>query len=165
MKEKHKNYSEEERENINKNISIAVKNSPKAKKQRIKRAKLGALALKEYIKNLKGGELKDFKKKQREKNGINDSDRYLFAQYNKLVWYYTNQDLKELEGIELRSVYFHLDHKFSILEGFKEDISPDIIGSNINLEIIGAKENLTKLSKCSITKEELLSSFEKLIGD
>ncbi len=165
MKNKHSNYSLEEKENINKNISIGVKNSPKAKEQRTKRAKLGAKALKEYIKNLKGIELEEFKKKQRERKGIKDDDRAQFNIFKKLVWYYTNKNLQEVDNIELRSIYFHLDHKFSILEGFKQSISPEIIGNNINLEILEASINCSKQDNCSITKEELISSFEKLIGD
>ena len=163
MKEIHRNRTYEEKQIINKKISLSLKNSPIAKKQRIERSKLGVKALKEYIKNLKGEELESFKKKQREMKGIKDEDRQLFIEFTKLVRYYTNKDLQEINNIEFRAINFHLDHKFSILEGFKQGISPEIIGSNVNLEIISSDLNCSKGGNCSISKEELISSFEKLI--
>jgi hypothetical protein len=54
-----------------------------------------------------------------------------------------------------RNRYYHLDHKFSIVEGFKENIPPYIIGSSCNLEIIPGRLNEQKGINCSITKEEL----------
>ena len=105
------------------------------------------------------------KLKNKERNGIKLEDRESFIKYKKLVWYFTSKNLYKVDNIELRSVYFRLDHKFSILEGFKQKISPEIIGSYINLEIIEAKLNCSKQDKCNITKEEPMSSFEKIIGD
>jgi hypothetical protein len=51
---------------------------------------------------------------------------------------------------------YHLDHKFSIIEGFKNNINPEIIGNIKNLEFIPWKENLNKRAKCSITLDELI---------
>jgi hypothetical protein len=95
---------------------------------------------------------------------LNNRDN--FKKYSKLVWYYTNKELDKLINIEMRSTEFHLDHKYSIKTGFLNGISPEIIGNNINLEIIHYSINCSKGSNCSISKEELLSSFENLkIGD
>jgi transposase len=52
---------------------------------------------------------------------------------------------------------YHLDHKFSIIEGFKNNVKPEIIGNIKNLEFIPWKENLNKRAKCSITLEELIN--------
>jgi transposase len=52
---------------------------------------------------------------------------------------------------------YHLDHKFSIIEGFKNKVKPEIIGNIKNLEFIPWKENLKKRANCSITLEELIS--------
>lgn len=161
----HKNRSDLDKIELNNKISIAVKTSKLAKEQRIRRAKLGAQALKEYRKTLTLEELNEFNKRY-SKAGISDLDKAGFKVYYKLVWYFTNLNTKLVENIEKRSIYFHLDHKYSIKSGFLEKISPEILGSSINLEIIPYSENCSKGSKCSITKEELLSSFEKLkIGD
>ena len=54
---------------------------------------------------------------------------------------------------------YHLDHKYSVLEGFLNKIPCEIISSKHNLEIISYKENLSKNKKCSITKEELLEKY------
>lgn len=52
---------------------------------------------------------------------------------------------------------YHLDHKYSILEGFKNKIEPEIIASLKNLIFIPWKDNVMKRTKCSITKEELIN--------
>lgn len=65
----------------------------------------------------------------------------------------TNYDKRGKSGVE---GFYHLDHKYSILEGFKNGISPDIIGGIMNLEFIPWKENIKKRTKCSITINELI---------
>lgn len=84
-----------------------------------------------------------------------------FKDYSKLVWRYTNQNnLIELKNINLRSTNYHLDHKYSIFQGFKDNISASIIGNICNLEILSGKENRSKNIKCSQTKESLLKSYK-----
>lgn len=158
MAKVHSNRSDEEKLKYNAKISIAVKNSKLAQKQRIERAKLGAKALNEYRKSLKEEELKEFNKRFGPIDLIGDN-RDKFREYYNLVWYFTNQNLSLLENIEKRSINFHLDHKYSIKQGFIDNIRPDIIGNNVNLEIIPAGINMSKGCKCSITKEELLELF------
>lgn len=51
---------------------------------------------------------------------------------------------------------YHIDHKFSVLEGFKNNILPSIISHPFNLCMMYYKDNLSKDYKCSITKKELL---------
>lgn len=64
-----------------------------------------------------------------------------------------NYDKRGISGIN--GVY-HLDHKYSIIEGFKNNVDSDIIGNINNLEFIPWRDNIIKGSKCSITLEELL---------
>lgn len=54
---------------------------------------------------------------------------------------------------------YHLDHRFSIVEGFNNNIMPNIIGSHYNLEMLPMKENECKGMNCSITKEELFNEY------
>jgi hypothetical protein len=54
---------------------------------------------------------------------------------------------------------YHVDHKFSITQGFLNNIPPEIIGSFHNLEMLYHTNNIRKNSKCSITKEELLKLY------
>lgn len=100
---------------------------------------------------------------------ISDEDRTEYELYRLNVWRITNkQDLESLEDfdkrgrIDLNSDAYHIDHKFSIREGFEENIPPEIIGSLKNLEMIPGRKNCSKNSKCSITKEELLNDPSKM---
>ena len=100
---------------------------------------------------------------------ISDEDRTEYELYRLNVWRITNkQDLESLEDfdkrgrIDLNSDAYHIDHKFSIREGFEENIPPEIIGSLKNLEMIPGRKNCSKNSKCSITKEELLNDPGKM---
>lgn len=55
----------------------------------------------------------------------------------------------------VRGSEYELDHKFSITEGFKQNVSPEIIGHYTNLELLPKDANRSKRIKCSITLEEL----------
>ena len=59
----------------------------------------------------------------------------------------------------------HLDHIFSISVGFKNGIDPFLIAHPCNLQMLKAKLNKKKNSKCDHTIEELLekvNNFDKL---
>lgn len=53
---------------------------------------------------------------------------------------------------------YHVDHKYSRADGFKNGVPPEIIGHVANLRFIPWTENLLKSSESSITLEELLSA-------
>ena len=82
--------------------------------------------------------------------------------YRRQVINLTNkQPIRLLENYKKRGVSgidgaYHLDHKYSILEGFKNNIKPEIIASLDNLVFIPWRDNVVKRTKCSITKEELI---------
>lgn len=89
-----------------------------------------------------------------------------FKLYKYWVWKYTNkQDFNKIENYNLRGRNdivenaHHIDHKYSIFQGFVDNIPPYIIGNICNLEMLYYKNNISKGKKCSITKEELISSF------
>lgn len=107
-----------------------------------------------------------------DKHGLGVSyDKYLetlpaFIKYRKLVWNTTykqpieilpNSDKRGLCGVEGA---YNLDHKFSVFEGFKQGIEPEIIGNIVNLEFIPWEENLNKGVKCSITENELRTIYK-----
>jgi hypothetical protein len=71
------------------------------------------------------------------------------------------QCLDMLPNSELRGKGYHLDHRFSIVEGFRHDVEPEVIGDILNLEFVPEKVNLTKNSKCSITLQELLQGYHE----
>lgn len=97
-----------------------------------------------------------------------DYEKYLeglpaFKKYRNHVMRITSKQKVELlnnydkRGSNKVNGSYHLDHKFSIFEGFKQGIDAEIIGNINNLEFIPWEENLSKGSKCSITKDELFN--------
>lgn len=95
-----------------------------------------------------------------------DSERSEYELYMMEVNRYTNEnDLTTLPHHEKRGRVeipgtYHLDHKYSIFQGFRDNISPKIIGSINNLEFIPSRENVSKREKCSISLEELMDSYK-----
>lgn len=84
-----------------------------------------------------------------------------FKIYKRKVLNITNrQPIQELPNYDKRGVSgvegnYHLDHKFSIVEGFKQKIDPNIIGNIRNLEFIPWEQNVKKRTNCSINLYEL----------
>jgi hypothetical protein len=83
--------------------------------------------------------------------------------YYKAVWEYTEIsysynkhmiDPHNLRGFTNGTEY-HLDHIYSIMQGFIYSVDPKIIGHACNLQILSAVDNLTKSAECWIALEEL----------
>jgi transposase len=73
----------------------------------------------------------------------------------KLTWFnILYQKLGKKEG-------YHWHHKFSVLDGFRNNVPPDLIASRNNLELITASENTSIGWRSKITLEE----FKKMIAD
>ena len=91
----------------------------------------------------------------------NETDQQL---YNRLVDNYTHKSYVEnkllLDPDNKRSKEYHLDHKFSKIKGYMENIDPSIIGSVHNLELVSSYINLSKSGKCSITIDELMEAYD-----
>lgn len=54
---------------------------------------------------------------------------------------------------------YQLYHKFSIIEGFKQNVPVEVMSSLVNLELLKAFDNASKQGNCSITLEELYESY------
>jgi hypothetical protein len=54
---------------------------------------------------------------------------------------------------------YHLDHIFSVEEGFKQGISPEIIGHWTNLRMLWHLDNSIKNTKCHITLSQLMEQY------
>lgn len=50
---------------------------------------------------------------------------------------------------------YQIDHIYSLAEGFKNSVSPLLIGSVLNCQLLPWRENLAKSNNCHITLEEL----------
>lgn len=88
--------------------------------------------------------------------------RPAFKKYHQQVRSITHvQPLHALEHYDKRGKAgvdgaYNLDHKFSVIEGFKQGVGPAIIGHTSNLHMIPWEANLVKQGECWITLEELL---------
>lgn len=106
-----------------------------------------------YITKYSEYSIKDFKLK----SYLTDREIY----YRK-VWSLTEKNAKSLKNydkrgrIDLNDDAHHIDHRYSVINGFINNIPPHIIADVVNLEMIPALDNIKKSSDCSITKEELL---------
>ena len=57
----------------------------------------------------------------------------------------------------------HLDHNFSILEGFRRNIKPKIIANPYNLQMLSEKENIAKRDSCWVTEAQLDKDYIEFI--
>lgn len=99
-----------------------------------------------------------------------NSDPHTRKEYEKYHWYTdkeTNITLKrysnKIKNIELqgKKYGYSLDHKYSVYDGFKNNVDPKIIGHWKNLECIPELENLKKNKNSSITLEKLKEQIIK----
>ncbi len=82
-----------------------------------------------------------------------------FKSYRNRVSALTRKTLKN-NNIIINYLTHEIDHKYSVKEGFNNNVSIEIICHISNLEILPITENRKKQSKCSITLEELLTSID-----
>jgi hypothetical protein len=85
-----------------------------------------------------------------------------FYRYKSIVLYVTEKFRKYITegyktGVAGTFGAYHIDHAYSIMNGYKNNISPLVIGNISNLQMLPWKENLSKHGKSSITLDELLS--------
>lgn len=80
--------------------------------------------------------------------------------YYKKVWEITEASFRTCyntinpDGVQ-RGTDWHLDHKFSIAEGFRQNVAPEIIGSSNNLQMLDRVSNIRKGDSCCVSLEEL----------
>ena len=81
-----------------------------------------------------------------------------YKSYKKEIELLTNRNIRKygLANINMRSRNFHVDHKYSIYEGFTNNVPEKIISNIYNLEIMLASKNCKKQHKSSMTLKELL---------
>ena len=89
-----------------------------------------------------------------------------FKLYKSKVWAETNRNnLSLLENYDLRGKnLYHLDHVYSIRDGFTNKVSPEIIGHICNLRMIPYKENLSKHAKSDFELETLTNLIQEYLN-
>lgn len=101
---------------------------------------------------------------------LDPSLRNEFHRYKSIVLYVTEKFRKKITkgfktGLAGTPGAYHIDHMYSIMNGYKNQVSPLIIGDEINLKMINWEDNLSKHSSCSITLEELLDKSNYTIEE
>jgi len=95
------------------------------------------------------------------KSDLSDEDFLLFVNYVKKVRLLTKITYRKYKNIINPNNYkigknlYHIDYKYSIYACFKNGVPIEILAAKENLQPILASENLSKQTKCSITKNEL----------
>ena len=85
-----------------------------------------------------------------------------FKEYMRAVRYWSNkQDLSSLDNIEKRGVDWHLDHKYSIWDGFNAGVPIAMMSHINNLQMLPRKLNTAKGTKSCITLKELVCIARK----
>lgn len=82
-------------------------------------------------------------------------------QVHNLTRYNFKINKHKIKNADKRSVSMHLDHIFSIFEGFKNNILPLYIAHHTNLRIISRSENCSKNKKSGKSLNELFEDFLK----
>lgn len=99
---------------------------------------------------------------------VKPEDRGDFEHYcvkiNKEMYKY-KKEISCLENFHLRgnanvTGAYHLDHRYSKFEGFRNNVPVYIIGHICNLEMITARNNLSKSRNCSIELNDLLHNID-----
>lgn len=99
---------------------------------------------------------------------ISPSELDSFRKYSKIVRSRTRtifrkyKELIDPDNLTIDSKKYHIDHIYSISDGYKNNIDPNIISSYVNLRVIGSIDNLKKGQKSEIIKEELIRRYESI---
>lgn len=97
-------------------------------------------------------------KATRIKNGqyVHPSKIRDFIKYKREVWRQTNRNVRNAHWLGVRSREMHLDHIYSILDGFENNVIPAIVASPCNLQIIPGRLNRQKGSTSWMSLPDLL---------
>jgi hypothetical protein len=93
-------------------------------------------------------ELESFKKYSKI---VRSKTRAVFRKYKELI---------DPNNLTIDSKKYHIDHIYSVSDGYKNNIDHNIISSYINLRVISSIDNFKKGQKSEIIKEELIRRYE-----
>lgn len=96
------------------------------------------------------------------KQNISPDERDNFTFYTKVVRTITNISIKKysLDPKKERSMKNHIDHMYSIYDGFKNKISPVYIGSHYNLRLVPSSINCKKQKKSILDISVLIEKVD-----
>lgn len=160
LKNYNKIINETKEKNLIKNfgvINVFQLNDVKERSKKIKLEKYGN----EYWNN------SNKTREIRIKNGTQIDDSLIddFIKYKKIVVnrsntiYRNNKKIINPTDLEKGIKKYHLDHKYSIKQGFLNNIPIEIITHPCNLYMMWWKDNIKKQDRCDITLNELLNNI------
>jgi hypothetical protein len=79
--------------------------------------------------------------------------------YRKAVWRFSNRSYKKHLFEQKRDRHNHLDHVLSIVDGFYNNVPPEVMGSVHNLRVIDGQANRHKSYRSELTVTELLDRY------
>jgi len=93
---------------------------------------------------------------------LSKEDMLIIKNYSRTIRSMTKKTYKQYKNIinpnnlKISFNTYHIDHKFSVAEGFRNNLPPEILSAKENLQILTQHNNLSKQDKCSITLDELI---------
>ena len=67
------------------------------------------------------------------------------------------------DGKKRSRTMYHLDHIYTVIDGFNNGILPEIIASPINLQMLLAVKNVSKNGRSDTTKKELFRKYDEFM--
>lgn len=100
---------------------------------------------------------------------LDPRDRNEYYRYKMVVLYITEKLRQKITkgyktGLAGTPGAYHIDYMYSIMNGYKNYVSPLVIGNKANLKMIPWEDNLSKHSSCSISLTDLLINLNYTIG-
>lgn len=104
----------------------------------------------------------------RENSRIHDEEALQNIQwYRAIVTRYTNENFIKYyyqinpDKLSRSFVDYHVDHIFTVIDGFNNQILPQIIANPTNLQMLSAFDNGSKSGTSHMTKDELFEKYEE----
>lgn len=82
-----------------------------------------------------------------------------YERYRRAVWRFSNRCYKKYMSEQIRDRHNHLDHVLSIVEGFRNNVPPEVMGSIHNLRMLDGQMNRSKSYRSEISPAELLERY------
>jgi hypothetical protein len=114
---------------------------------------------------------KAWEKRKNSYPNLTEEDLYLLEEnYRIEVAFYSEVSVREYpESVNKKNLsrnkQNHLDHRFSVSQGFLNHVDPVIIGSPGNLELLSSRANHAKRDKCSITIDEAVEESKRIFSE
>lgn len=130
-------------------------------KNKYKKTMMSKYGVDNYSKSKEFGEFLISSGLKHDESTKTEWDKYRYSCMKYTRYSYTKYR-NELEKIYPRGKDYHVDHIYSMSEGFKNKIDPKIIGSIVNLQILPSLINIKKQGDCWISIEELNKIYNEL---